>query len=332
MNLLILVLSFLVAFAWGKPTIQDVFHLKTGNTKGGCDNRLSLLNTWFDEVKDMAQAGLQAFTDAGNGNKIAAGTLSQFLGITSKTSANEFKDVKAFLEEVHEFYQQGLDFQSGTPWLFCGSGWLERKERDDYSQDSDGDIKHEPVDCGDGDMELEPVEIQNDPAYTADLWQYVFEEDYRGRGYCSFTNSLAGTQTNTKPTAIDLCPKAFNNPKGAQSLGSRAPTKDLPDILPRSATLFHETFHLVHGNADAPDASYDISTLLKALEYPKRIPKSTNLDSPNDKKHNPNSDKLTNLDLVRRNPETWVYLCVSYWHTIHRRFYFPNGEKGTPIL
>lgn len=73
-----------------------------------------------------------------------------------------------------------------------------------------------------------------------------------------------------------------------------------------------------------------IANLLKALESPEKVPKSFNLDKP-DKIKEKNEGRLTNLELVRQNPETWVFLCVSYWYTIHRKVYFPNGQEAMPI-
>lgn len=74
-------------------SIREIFHMKTGKTKGACDG-LKALPTWFAESKEMAKAGLQAFSDAKQGNKIAKDTLKQFLGITSATSDREFRETR----------------------------------------------------------------------------------------------------------------------------------------------------------------------------------------------------------------------------------------------
>ncbi|KAJ5363740.1 uncharacterized protein N7496_009453 [Penicillium cataractarum] len=31
------------------------------------------------------------------------------------------------------------------------------------------------------------------------------------------------------------------------------------------------------------------------------------------------------------NPKIWVYLCVSYWYTLNKGYYFPDGEKGAEV-
>lgn len=183
------------------------------------------------------------------------------------------------LLDLDDFFVKELLLSSGTPWLFCGSGWLEQKLRTDPSLDSEGDVKF--------DSKCEPISIQNDPAYIHDLWtkngkrkvknnlvpywssdlrRYIFEENYNGEGYCAFTNSIAGTDYRTEPFTLDLCPKAFHQtkqtndveslPQPVNNLGDSASSgsNQLEDLLPRSGTLLHESFHLVN-SWDSLDAT-----------------------------------------------------------------------------
>lgn len=77
------------------PTLQTLFHVKSGSTTGGCTaKKQSTLATWLTESRELAKAGVRAFDDAAKGNKDAEHALSQFLGIDSKTSAEDRKDVK----------------------------------------------------------------------------------------------------------------------------------------------------------------------------------------------------------------------------------------------
>lgn len=168
-----------------------------------------------------------------------------------------------YLLEVYQFFVAELYLAVGTtqfkPWLFCGSGWTEQKKRTDISLDPDGEVKL--------DSNNQPLEIQHDPDYADELWdeegaetiptdlvpywsrdlkKYLFEEDYQGKGYCAFTGHRAGTNYRTTPYTMDLCSGASKR-DAAHKLGGRtAALKPLMKVLPRSATFFHESFHLVH--------------------------------------------------------------------------------------
>jgi hypothetical protein len=192
------------------------------------------------------------------------------------------------VDQVAEFYANTYKVNDGPPWMFCGSSWVTQRKRTDYSEIKGGQYKHEQENC-DGELILVPLEIQDDPAYkdymyeeengkevatslvpywSEDLGQYTFEPDYKGKGYCAAAKSLAGTQVQTKPGTILMCPSAFTNTENAATLGSRAAnTNTLQQVLPRSSTFFHETFHLVHGTADTLDASceYPRSNLLLSI-------------------------------------------------------------------
>jgi hypothetical protein len=86
---------FIPSILAADPTLQTIFHVKSGSTAGGCtDKKQSTLATWLTESRELAKAGVQAFDDAAKGNKDAEHALSQFLGIDSKTSAEDRKDVK----------------------------------------------------------------------------------------------------------------------------------------------------------------------------------------------------------------------------------------------
>ncbi|KAJ5895377.1 hypothetical protein N7495_007068 [Penicillium taxi] len=342
---ILLKLTFLCALlpsVLGITSLESIFTLKSGINKGGCDTYKSKLSTWFDESVELAKAGVQCFQDAKKGEKAAKSTLKLLLGINGNTAAKEVKALEVFMEEILEFCEGGLQLDSGKyPRLFCGSGWLEQQTWNDWSCTSTGNVKHEQVECN-GDLKLEPVTLAEDslysrwyeagdlvPYWSADLEQYVFEQDYNRKGYCGFTGSLAGTQSNTYPATMDICASAFKYSKNGATLGVRsAQTNTLSNLLPRSATFLHELFHLVHGTGATLDASYNLETILAALKSPKTVPKYFNLDS---NEGGINSDKFTNLQLVRANPETYVFLCVAYWYTINKGYTFPTGELGVEV-
>lgn len=268
------------------PTLQELFKVKTGKNKGGCDeDRQKILNSWFEEAKTLAETGLKAFADASKGNEIAIKTLQQWFSITSKTPQDELKEVRGkwpdkiyqwkaetdiapaeHLEDLRDFYLGEMklvrdDEPVGAPHLFCGSTWLQQKKRTDSSLDSEGDVKM--------DEKNSPLQIQDDPKYSDELWvwdkkgkktpsdqepywsedlkSYIFEVDYQDKGYCSFTGNGGGAEYRTLPYTLEICAKSFTEKNLAAKLNSRGPDKHkLPQLLPRSGILFHESFHLVY--------------------------------------------------------------------------------------
>lgn len=74
----------------------------------------------------------------------------------------------------------------------------------------------------------------------------------------------------------------------------------------------------------------DLDVIRDALRSPKKVPKTVDLEEPDDTENaRENDDKLTNLDLIRQNPETWVFFCVSYWYTLNKKVYFPfDGNQN----
>lgn len=76
----------------------------------------------------------------------------------------------------------------------------------------------------------------------------------------------------------------------------------------------------------------DLDVILKALESPKTIPKGTDFENPNHPgPYEHNKYSFTNVELVRQNPETWIYFCTAYWYTLNQKVHFPDGIKGEPI-
>jgi hypothetical protein len=96
------------------------------------------------------------------------------------------------------------------------------------------------------------------PYWSDDLDEYFFDDAYSGKTYCTFPNeNMAVTQDQTIPTTVTLYPNSFTTTKYVDHLGSKIPERGtlLEDILPRSATLYHELFHLTLSNSNTPDVT-----------------------------------------------------------------------------
>lgn len=162
-----------------------------------------------------------------------------------------------------------------TPYLFCNDEWLKKLERTDAAWDTD---KQETVMEEGPDGVLAPITVENVGDYQPDLWEqstkglwsrnknipywsddlkeYVFDEDYDGKTFCTHSEENLGlTQDVTIPATVTLCPNAFTNPKAVVSLGSETPKVGLSiaNVLPRSGTFYHELYHLAVGMIDTPD-------------------------------------------------------------------------------
>lgn len=174
--------------------------------------------------------------------------------------------------------------QNKVPYLFCGDKWLEKLQRTDEVWDanrdpimvgyeneyeSEGGVGH-PISISDveayakylfTDPDTRKEPNNRTPYWSDDLKEYVFDEDYGKKTYCTFVGedgsmNLGAAQDNTlKGATITLCPLSFTNPAASANLGSTKPVKDISieTILPRSGTFYHELFHLVLGTADTPD-------------------------------------------------------------------------------
>ena len=120
----------------------------------------------------------------------------------------------------------------------------------------------------------------------------------------------AATQHETTASTITLCPSSFGdkngklttskvvklrspalNPKGRSAT---IPNKqEITSVLPTSATLFHELFHLVLGNDDTQVDGDEIYLLDKILELP--------------------------FDEALSNPETFTLVAIAYDYTLQSK-------------
>ncbi|APA15442.1 hypothetical protein sscle_14g102120 [Sclerotinia sclerotiorum 1980 UF-70] len=371
-------------------SINDVFTVKKGTDKGGCDNYSDVLTNWFSEVQVLLEAGLQAFVDAENNDPVALATLDGYFGLKRRSSKGDRAAVQGanflfleYLERTSKFYSGNYkviqDDQTETPWLFCNSDWEQPVQRTDFAfrvvaaSEAAGSEIIEEFKSEDGTSQkliLTGVAIQdmdeyenalfnkgdrsspNDdiPYWSQDLREYtfgpVYGDDPSTSTYCGTDTSdaedknLAGTDDATIPATVTLCPLSFNTPNFRRTLNFITPNtdEDAPDsvenFLPRSATLLHETIHLVQSTELTPDASYDLSEVKAAIMKPNKKPKTLSFSDPDNilgttplNKAVPGRRKLTNIELVRMNPETFVWFCVSYWYYLQDPI--PNNVVAT---
>jgi hypothetical protein len=98
---------------------------------------------------------------------------------------------------------------------------------------------------------------------STDLVDYIFDKRYTNtrKTYCGLTATAGnfGATQMQSGTTVTLCPSSFSSNAFVNTLGNgdTAPTAgaSIKTVLPKSATLFHELFHVTQGNAETPDAS-----------------------------------------------------------------------------
>ncbi|KAJ9194026.1 hypothetical protein DTO164E3_4709 [Paecilomyces variotii] len=309
---------------------------------GGCASYLpSPLETWLSESKALVNSGLQALADAQNPSaaeyNVARRYLLSYFGASDDpdavalvkgeisghraTFANQTSDyIAEYLKEVKDFLD-GTSTLDEIPHLYCNDTWLRKLDRFDVAWNKQGEdiMKVSP------DGSMAPMAIEEVPRYEQYLWEekngllvrnnknvpywsdelseYVFDQNYGGKTYCTKSKTnLAAAQEQTSASTVTLCPSSFTNPKGVDGLGSATPRTGLSimKVLPRSATLYHELFHLILGQGDTPDITYSWTQQRTMLDK-----KPTAI---------PDGYDMTYEQLIRRNPETYVFFSVGYWY------------------
>ncbi|RDA83593.1 hypothetical protein CP532_2873 [Ophiocordyceps camponoti-leonardi (nom. inval.)] len=174
-----------------------------------------------------------------------------------------------------------------------------------------------------------PQNAQAVPYYSVVHKDYIFDSFYGSydpqRGYCTPKSNQAATQHIMSPSSITLCPWSFGtrtrapadpkikslrhqaaepvDTKPARRIKYAGITKpaargrkfsgkqELASLMPTAATLFHETFHLVMGNARTTPNSGEVYPVAKMLG-------------------------LKHEDAVV-NPETFAAVAVAYDYTLN---------------
>ncbi|OQE02834.1 hypothetical protein PENVUL_c038G02194 [Penicillium vulpinum] len=280
----------------------------------------------------MVDAGLQALTHAADPSskesKIAQRYLKSYFGV--KIGDEKSGLIKKNLEAVQNF-MKGNSKHERTPRLYCDDTWLERLSRTNAAWNTEEgtegsrkeimeegpnglvhkkieDIKdYRPFLFTEDEKTGQYVSNGNAPYWSDDLHEYVFQEDYGDKSYCTKPGldgktNLAGTQDQSEPSTVTLCPLSFSNPQAIDSLGSKTPTAgmSIPEFLPKSATFYHELFHLAIDVLTTPDPFYSWKEIQAVLKKPTGRPR----------KYAP----LNNHNLVCQNPETYVFFSVGYWN------------------
>lgn len=134
-----------------------------------------------------------------------------------------------------------LSLNSDKPWIFCLDGWAEEM-------------------------------CKGEDGLTTWWWPDLKEETVRKHPYCAtevagatIIGEAAGNWNSilsADAAGIWFCSSALATSTAGRTLGSTsADGRSLIDLLFPSASMFHELFHLVHGNTETPDTSCIVTLL-----------------------------------------------------------------------
>jgi hypothetical protein len=185
---------------------------------------------------------------------------------------------------VSKFYKGNGLAGEVLPYLFCSDSWAIKGRRTDACRQAGTAAKiyvTQKVDGKEKNLAIEDVELyeehlwirdektgalvsNGDVPYWSDyLLEYFFATDPgEGKTYCQGLGTLGGTQTGTNPRTTTLCPDSFTTTDYSDTLGAVVPKMgmSIQDVLPKSATLYHESFHLVMNTVNTPDFACKCST------------------------------------------------------------------------
>ncbi|RYP57837.1 hypothetical protein DL769_009245 [Monosporascus sp. CRB-8-3] len=246
----IVVASCLVPAVHG--AVADVFQVKGGNTRGGCDGKN--IDGWFTDVKtliDSASAGVAA-TDEDSRKY-----LKTFFSIGPNDDATQAGDP---IRRVASVVDAKNPPPGGKPWLFCNSDWLEEQQWTDVAYDpATGQRRTD----GKRVRDILQMETNLSPFWSDDLREYLLADP---GDYCSGSGNLGATQDQTRPSTVTLCIDNFPSNQGVTLSDIPAITAEkvsVSTLQVHSLTLFHEMFHLALGTAATPDAGYNLNSVVR---------------------------------------------------------------------
>ncbi|KAM6476473.1 hypothetical protein HDV62DRAFT_247359 [Trichoderma sp. SZMC 28011] len=271
--------SVLVYTVLGAPTLDQLFIIQGGTANGGCDAYTATMNNWLIEINYALQTTLAAIDKYETEPKVRA-AFTTFFGVKETAKATTgVTNIRKIFQWVYNFFSFALQ-DDGTPWypidnsryIFCDSTWLIEQTQDDTAKDYQGN--------GIIDKNGNLVPIESIPGYKTaigtkagnKIWwsgQYAPFNGYyfspTGADYCSNPKSLGLTsfiselEVNTKTGTLKgrrqvediiICPSSFttsapNSFTAGDALISAG--TGLDTVLPKSATLLHESFHNLFG-------------------------------------------------------------------------------------
>ncbi|KAL4862781.1 hypothetical protein BDV12DRAFT_206994 [Aspergillus spectabilis] len=326
MQLKSIVVSWLLSapyLAAGQTTIGSLFRVNLDDDKaGGCAARSGLLSQYLQESKDLASAGLQAIQHAQDPSAAQHDVAKRYLQAYFAVEENDATAL-AFAKDI------AWDTDGNDIWAMGENG-----EQHPLSIEVCEEYGHLFWDYDD----KKRIWAKNErvPYWSDDLSQYLADEDYDGHTFCTVPGgaNMGATQHMTTPPTVTLCPASFTESTLSTKLGSKNPHtrqkggKKLTELLPRSATLYHELYHLVLGHDPTPDTTYVWARQQLLIKEPDEIISEDYEDKYDDEEGPlpPGTYGMTRAEAIRHNPESYVFFSVGYWYFMQTKW--SNGDDS----
>ncbi|KAJ4250239.1 hypothetical protein NW762_012054 [Fusarium torreyae] len=266
--------------------VTDVFNVKTGTDKGGCD--AYDVDQWYQDALYLAKGvekALMAAQNADQDDEIRRYLYTYFrIGPTDNSNFVKMKKKKwtdeALIENTGVPDPDGMKIKQRYPDEFKECVTDRAKARKDQPKSVQATLPKNFV-----------------PFWMEDLKQYRYAEtgNYCSKGRGAKNKNYAGTDDNMQPNVITFCPQNWKD-------GSYKKLDDLPEVTKEGVsigklkveglTLLHEMFHFSLLNEYTPDTAYTVG----------QIAGNEKLDT---------GDFITQ-EKALKNPESWAVFALAW--------------------
>ncbi|EKG19734.1 hypothetical protein MPH_02976 [Macrophomina phaseolina MS6] len=325
--------------------IDNIFFVSRGDQPANCDAWKAQVKNWYKESFQLANAALECI-------ELARGEQELMIdGFDMRTAASDF--MKAYFDLTDTSPPAEWDFVQGVSIFHCN--YIELVERTADARDPQGNPIPKP---GDDPGEYQTVEeeyaeklLNKDgtsngkfPYWSAINGHYYFGKNPDDFLFCDpDAEAKGGTQdSDPPPFLVLLCPAnilaTYRNGWETETLGEGPRPFEAQDFrfhMPKSATLYHEAFHLVMHGEDTPDVTYWLPHFWVAMGKDMKDTRPTYQDPyypegdprPNADPQTLNTQKWTFREMMWRNPETYAWFATAWWNFARKTYVNEDGKR-----
>ncbi|KAF4332244.1 hypothetical protein FBEOM_13964 [Fusarium beomiforme] len=265
---ILLLIGFLVAVlaqgdgSQSETHVTEVFNVKTGTEKGGCDNYN--VNKWYsvsirllEDISHALKEAQEAFEKGVTDSQIQKHLWTFFRIDATDASSKPFVDeMKENLTSVQGELKETADGPD-KPWIFCDGKYAEQKKWSDKALEPETGVPN-----ADGKT-IKQVFPELFPFWIDDIKQYRYAEE---NDYCFKANrkNMAGTDDNFQPNTITFCPMNWKEVKYKTIDDIPAVTEEgisIKQFTVEGLTFFHEVFHYALESINTPDVAYNLNQI-----------------------------------------------------------------------
>ncbi|RSL62920.1 hypothetical protein CEP54_005458 [Fusarium duplospermum] len=281
-------------------TIDDVFHIKTGTTLGGCDNYDVV--QWWNDGRTLASSAYQVLNSAraAKANGITNSDSQMHLWTFFKVDAvedsfestvdrmiNDLQKVRDAIDDESE----GED-SDDKPWIFCDStfqtemkwtatalvegtgeedpeGRQIRNVFEGYYQVNYLEVRKKREKASKAERAKMPLPFV--PFWCEDLKAYRYDEpgDYCSKGRGSQKTNMGATDDNLQPNTLTFCPQNWGDaaryPNMFQFPDVTEEGVSMEEYTTEAMTFLHEMFHFALEVENTPDTAYLLGEIVGSV-------------------------------------------------------------------